>query len=233
MKKFENLIWWIFFGIGMIFVVIGIFISLYVFNYENKIDTTGVITEINTYRGRDNEKKYDVQVAYEVKGKEYESSLNVYSSSFYEGKEIDIYYDKNNPNKIGVKSLDFVFLIFPGIGIIFALIGGIGLIVKYNKKKISKKLKEHGDLIYADYVQTAINTTYRVNGRHPYNIICEWDNPEDGKKYILKSQNIWFNPSSIIEQKNIKSFPVYINLNNKKQYVIDTEIIEENVIDLT
>lgn len=233
MKKLENLIWWIFFGIGMIFVIIGICIMINIFNYDNKVETTGIITEINTYRGRDNNREYDVCVAYEVKGKEYESRLNAYSSSFYEGKEIDIYYDKNNPNKIGVKSLDFLFLIFPGIGGIFALIGGIGLFVKYNKKKIDKKLKEHGELIYAEYVQTTINTMYRVNGRHPYNIICEWNNPKDGNKYILKSKNIWFDPSSVIEQKNIKSFPVYINPNNKKQYVIDTDLIEENVIDLT
>ena len=27
---------------------------------------------------------------------------------------------------------------------------------------------------------------YRVNGRHPYRIICEWSNPLDNKNIYLK-----------------------------------------------
>lgn len=40
-----------------------------------------------------------------------------------------------------------------------------------------------------------------VNGRNPYNIICEWNNPLNGEKYKFKSKNIWKNPERIIEEK--------------------------------
>ena len=159
-------------------------------------------------------------------GRTYESELNGYSSSFYEGKKINIYYDKNNPNKIGMKSLDFIFLMFPGFGLIFLSIGGTGLLLKNRNKKLEKSLKENGDVIYADYVETIVNSSYRVNGRHPYRIICEWNNPLDSKKYIFKSKNIWINPENTIIERNIKQFPVYINRNDIKKYFVDIDIFE-------
>ena len=146
-NKIENLIWILFASVGAIFVIIGFVVSLNIFNDKNKVNTVGTITEISSY-SRDDNRNHDVYVSYIVDGKEYESRLYSYSSSFYEGKKINIYYDKENPNKIGVKSLDWLFLIFPGIGLIFLIIGGTGILIKKNKKKLEKKLKENGKLIY-------------------------------------------------------------------------------------
>ena len=230
-NKLENLIWIILASIGAIFVIIGLVVFGSVFNYENKVDSVGTITEILSYRSTNHNINHEVYVSYTVEGKEYKSRLNSYSSSFYEGKEIDIYYDKDNPNKIGVKSLDLLFLIFPGIGLIFFIIGGTGILVKINKKKSEENLKENGKLIYANYVETVLNTSYRVNGKCPYNIICEWNDTLDNKKYIFKSKNIWINPEKIIKEKDIKQFTVYID-NDRKKYVIDVDILTENVVDL-
>ena len=231
-SKLENLIWIIFASIGITFVIIGLVLFGNIFNYADKVDTIGIITKISSYGSTDNDINYKVYVSYIVDGKEYESMLNGYSSSFYEGKEINIYYDKNNPSKIGVKSLDLLFLIFPVTGLIFLIIGTTGILVKMNKRKLEKILKENGELIYANYVETVLNTSYRVNGRCPYNIICEWNNTLDGSKYIFKSKSIWINPENIIKEKNIKQFPVYIDKNNKKKYAVDIDILTENVVDL-
>ncbi len=232
-NKIENLVWIIFSSIGAIFVIIGLVVFGSIFNYDNKVDTVGTIKEISSYYSNaKHNRNHEVYVSYIVDGKEYESRLNSYSSSFYEGKEIDIYYDKDNPSKIGMKSLDLLFLIFPGIGLIFLIIGGIGILVRINKRKTEKNLKENGELIYANYVETVLNTSYRVNGKCPYNIICEWNNTLDNKKYIFKSKNIWINPENIIKEKDIKQFPVYIDNNNKKKYTIDIDILTENIVDL-
>ena len=231
-NKLENLVWIIFASIGTIFVIIGLVIFGSVFNYANKVDTIGTITEISSYRDTNNHNRdHEVYVSYTVEGKKYESKLNGYSSNFYKGKEIKIYYDKDNPNEIGMKSLDLLFLMFPGIGLVCLIIGGTGLLVKHNKKKLEKRLRENGELIYANYNETILNTSYQINGKCPYNIICEWDNPLDSKKYIFKSKNIWINPEKIIKEKNIKQFPVYID-NNKKKYTIDVDILTENIVDL-
>ena len=226
-NKIENLTWIIFAIVGAALLIVGINAASNVFNYSNKIETTGVITRISVYRDSDGDSSYKVYVSYVAEGNRYESTLNGYSSSFYEGKEVEIYYDKDNPNKIGMKSLDLLFLILPGIGLIFLIIGGTGILVKVNKKKLEKRLKENRELIYADYVETIINTSYSVNGRYPYKIICEWTNPVDSEEYMFKSKNIWSNPEDIIEEKNIKQFPVYIDKNNKKKYLVDIDILTE------
>ena len=231
-KILENIVFIVFLSIGAIFTIIGLVFGANMFNYKNQINTTGIITKISTYADIDNERKYEVYVSYTVENRTLESKLNSYSSNFYEGKKIDIYYDKDNPNKIGIKSMDLLFvLIFSGIGLLFVIIGGAGIIVKIIKKNSEKRLKANGELIYANYVETALNTAYSVNQRNPYYIICEWYNQADNKKYIFKSKNIWINPENTIQEKNIKQFPVYIG-NNIKKYVVDIDILTKDIIDL-
>lgn len=232
-NRVENFIWIVFCVIGSIFFIIGLSICINIFNTENRIQTQGTITQIETYRDSEGVISHSVFVSYNVEGKEYETRLNGYVDSFYEGKEIEIYYDKNNPRKIGANSLDIVTLIFPVFGLIFFSIGLIGIIFNINKKKKEKYLKENGDQIYAKYIETIVNVNYAVNGRHPYNIICEWENPSDNKKYIFRSGNIWINPENIINEKNIKMFPVYIKRDDIKEYAVDIQQIEEYVVDLT
>ena len=229
-NKIENIIWIIFSSIGALLIIVGLAIFVNTINYENKVDTVGTITKILAYTNSDHKLKHEVYVSYDVDGDEYESRLSGYSSSFKKGKKIDIYYDKDNPSEIGVKSLDLLILIFPGIGLIFLIVGGIGLIKKINRRKLEKNLKENGELIYANYVDTVPNTSYRVGGRYSYNIICEWNNPSDGKKYIFRSANIWINPENIIIEKNIKQFPVYIN--DKMKYTVDIDSLTEDIVDL-
>ena len=87
-------------------------------------------------------------------------------------------------------------------------------------------------MIYADYSETTLNGSYQVNGRSPYNIICEWNDPVSNQKYIFRSKNLWLNPDKLIQEKNIRQFPVYIDRSNMKKYVVDTDILTNNIIDL-
>ena len=210
---------------GIIFIIIGIFLCVDVLNYENKEETIGVIEQISFHNENDGNTIYDVYVSYTIDQKEYQSIMHNYFSDFYEGKKITIYYDKDNPKMIGVKSLNLLVLIFPGFGLIFFMIGGIGLYRKFYKKKIAKKLKVQGIKIEAIYLKTIINTSYSINECHPYQILCEWTDPIDQKKYIYKSVNLWENPEDIIQQKNIKTIPVYLDRKNKRKYVVDIEIL--------
>lgn len=227
MKKIENLVWVIFIFFGIILGIFGFIIGGYLFlNNENKVEATAVITEIKTYGNGSKDRRHEVIVSYYVNGEERESRLWFYSSDFYEGKEITIYYHKDNPQKIGAKTSYYLFLIIPGIGLIFLVIGLSGILMKRKKKNLHKKLREEGYKIYANYIQTSINTSYTVNRQHPYNIICEWYNPSDNRKYRFKSENIWGNPESIIKEKGIETFPVYINREKMKQYVMEIDEVK-------
>ena len=232
-NKYENFIWTVFFCIGLFIVILGLIIFFVVFNIPNKVETKGTITKIYSSINHEGKNKQEVYISYTVDGKEYESKFNGYSSTFYEGKEINIYYDQKNPSRIGIPSLNLLFLIFPCVGLIFLIIGGVGLFINIRRNIIIKKLKENGKLVYANYVESVLNTFLDINGRHPYNVICEWNNPEDNKKYIFKSPNLWLNPEILITDKKITSTPVYINLKNIKQYYVDITSLTEDVVDLS
>lgn len=118
-------------------------------------------------------------------------------------------------------------------GLLYCLIGGIGLYVIFHGKKRREVLKQTGTRISADYVETILNRNVHIQYRHPYNIICEWNNPADGKKYIFKSGNIWFNPENIIKESCISKFDVYYDENNIKNYTVDIDCLTKNVVDLS
>ena len=46
------------------------------------------------------DEEHDVYVAYSVDGKEYNALSDTYSSSYFEGKEITIFYNPDNPAQI-------------------------------------------------------------------------------------------------------------------------------------
>ncbi len=225
LNKKNNLLPIVFILIGISLFIIGILVCKNTFNYEDKIDTKGTITEIIVDYDSDGDANYDVYVSYIINGEEYESKLNSYSSSFYEGKIIDIYYDKNNPRKIGNKDLDKITIIIPIFGVIFLSIGLMVLIIPKIKNSKHKTIKQNGKRIEASYIETVINTSYSFNNMNPYNIVCQWYDEYEGEYYIFESENIWSDPQDIIEKYNIVTIPVYIDVNNKKNYYVDIEDI--------
>ena len=71
-----------------------------------------------------------------------------------------------------------------------------------------------------------VKEVFRYNGRNPYQIICKSDNLEISE-YV--SENIWCNPETIIKERNITSFPVYLDPENPKKYYLSTEEIDKYI----
>lgn len=225
MKHIETFIFSMFFAIGMVFVIIGL--ALFVPAYSRQQEYIPAKAEIIQiyYEGKDD---HTVIVQYTVNDTVYKSKLNFYSSSFSVGQEIDILYSPENPKKISAKDSAALFLIFPGVGAIFALIGFSGIFVKLRKKILRKRLLENGEKIYADFVEVTKNWHYSVNHRHPYNVICRWQNPTDGQTYTFKSENLWDYPQYLTENTEIQ-IPVYTDIFNIKKYYMDlSELSGEN-----
>lgn len=113
--------------VGLVIFFIGVFISIkFIFlDVYRKEKTYAIITNMP-------EGKIDIE--YEVNDRVYKKRLNMTSSTYYMGKKIKIYYDKNNPRKIVVASARYLSLIAPFVGILITGSGGIGLIYVYLKK---------------------------------------------------------------------------------------------------
>lgn len=164
-NKKINRLYTVFLIIGITITSIGLYAAIKTLDNSNKVDTIGTITSIvSTSSDTPN-----VYVTYNVDGKRYTSVMRGYSSTFYEGKKIDIYYMKNDPNIIGNKKLELLILLLPFVGLIFLLIGGINIFKIISNKKKKERLIKTGIKIEATYIETNTNFNLRVLGRNPSN----------------------------------------------------------------
>lgn len=186
LNKKINRLYIVFLIIGIIITSIGLYTSVIMLDSSNKVDTTGTIISIVSTSSD----TPDVYVTYNVDGKRYTSVMRGYSSTFYEGKKIDIYYMKNDPNIIGSKKLELLLLLIPFMGLIFLLIGGINIFKIISNKKKKERLIKTGTKIEATYLETTTNFHVNILGRNPSNIICEYDDLVSNNTYRFKSERL-------------------------------------------
>lgn len=220
--------------IGLVLLIVsGIFYSAHTTFIQNAKETTAVIDTIAYDNSSRSDTNHRVLVKYTVDNKEYLSRLNYYTFNMAEGQSVKVYYNIADPSQIKTDNIPIAVMTLGIVGIVFLLVGLSFVMVKGIKSSQKKRLIANGNRIFADFSDIVANTQIMMNGKHPYNIICHWKNPLDGKLYILKSENVWVNPRSIIESREITSFPVYMDVNNPKKYYISLDRIEENTVDLT
>jgi hypothetical protein len=123
--------------IGLIFMVVGTVICLNVFDYSDKVETTAIITEFESYQEYTNGRartRHKTHITYNVEGSSYTNVVKMYSSSWNVGDEIEIYYDINNPQNVGSKDTDWALLVIPCLGLMFFCLGSITLFVSRKKQ---------------------------------------------------------------------------------------------------
>lgn len=134
--KTEYILFGLFIFAGFITLIIGIFLTINTRNQAGKVYTIGTITAIKPKNRNTPEKRErDVFVSYEVENQFYENKLNFYSNAYHTGDQVEIYYMKENPNKIGAKATETFVLLFPGMGLVIIITSGIGLTLSIRKKK--------------------------------------------------------------------------------------------------
>lgn len=228
MKKHIN---WIF---GIIFLIVGIGVMVaFVFIkkdtdefMKDAKETIAEIIEIKMeYDSLNEEYDYTVYVEFKVDGKIYSGMLNEYNSSMREGDEVTIYYDPYDPQTFKSSGTGIFIYIFLLVGAIFAIIGAVLIISEIKKSKKTKELKTNGKIITAEIKELVINRNTTVNGRHPYQIICSAN--IDGIVYSFKSDNIWFDISTIVTGLGIKQVQVYINPMKPDEYHVDVDSLKQ------
>ena len=125
--------------IGLIFIIVGTVICLKTFDYRDKVETTAEITAFESYQEYVHGEmriRHKTHIIYDVEDRSYTNVVEMYSSSWKVGDEIEIYYDIDNPQDVGSKSTDLVLLVIPCLGLIFLALGSITLLVS-RKKQVS------------------------------------------------------------------------------------------------
>ena len=208
---------------GVIMLCIGIISIVNSMNFrKNSEQVTGVISHIETRREHHldsgSTEVHDVYVKYTVNGQEYEQELGFYESSMYAGKEIEIFYNPENPMEI--KGNDgAISIILPLMGVVFLV---IGLVFVNNDRKNKKQLEmllSKGNT--AEGIITAItvdhNTT--INNRHPLKAEVTVTDPVTGEQFLYSSDSI-MEDIRYLEGRRVT---VYYDPDDRSKYYIDLD----------
>ena len=163
--------------IGSVFVIVAVCFAVFQVQFEkNAVETSAVITRIESYRDGQGDSHHNVCISYEADGQTYEAVLESYVSSWYEGKTIEVLVSRDNPGEVRAAATSWLFvLIFGLVGFIFAVIGIIMSVLYVRKKKKKKWLRNNGRKIQAEVIGGRVCYNYTVNNRHPFAIECRYE----------------------------------------------------------
>ncbi|KLN62063.1 hypothetical protein WH96_00520 [Kiloniella spongiae] len=155
----------------------------------------------------------------------FQSSTGSNPPAYARGENLNVLYDPENPQNAKISDTLSLWLgpiILGIIGFIFSVIG-IGFSVYFYKKGKQKKyLLRYGTPVTAQIDSIIQNTNVRVNGKHPFQIIAQWQDPVSNTLHLFKSENIWFNPEPHIESDIIT---VLLNQAAPQKYYVDISFL--------
>ncbi len=157
----------------------------------------------------------------------FTSSTRSYPPSYSRREAVEIFYLPSNPEKAKINdffSLWGIAVVFAGLGIVFFLTGTGIIFFIWRKKRSDENLKLYGTKIQAKFMSVEINSSLQVNGRSPWRILAQWQNPATSKVHVFNSNNLWFDPTDFIDGASIT---VFINRKNLKKYYVDTSFLPE------
>lgn len=156
---------------------------------------------------------------------EFASSTSSNPPAYDVGEIVDVLYDPDDPHDAridGAFSLWFLPIFLSIFGLIFTGIATALFMVGFMLNRKRQYLATHGEPVEAKYTGVEKNTSLKVNGKNPYNVIGQWQNPATGEIHLFKSENLWYNPEEYIE---VETVTVLIAPGNPKKYLMDTEFL--------
>lgn len=210
--------------VGLIFLISGIVTTISDINFKNNAEQTqGEIIDIEreSYRSHGKTRTHHyVTIGYTVDGEYYERELSQYNSGMYVGKELTVYYDPDEPGNSKISSHVFQ-VVFIGMGGLFFVLGMTFIMVNVTSSKRIKSLMENGEALTGIVTNVTLNTSMRVNGRHPYKAECEVIDPYSGDRYLYSSKNVMADISGLIGSE----VTVYTDRNDRSKYYVDIDAL--------
>lgn len=193
--------------------------------YKTALETTGTITDIETYQDSDGDSHHQVFVSYMVDGQAYtDIRLSHYTSSMHEGASISLFYDPKNPEHIETKTgSTFEIVMLFVMAVVFGGIG-IGFFIPFARQKKKNRLKKTGLCIRLPIAKLEINDSIRINGVPANYIICEGTNPITGRKQHFMSDNYYTFLDTYMAAGDI--VPIYIDQKHPDKFYVDAENVE-------
>ncbi len=215
---------------------------------SNSEKVEGSVIDIVKSRSSDGDYMYRPEISFvDTTGQTITFTLSISSSmpTYQVGEKVSVLYDKNNSQSAKINTffqLWFGPIIMTVLGVIFFLVGLLVLIKQKRKTELKNELLSRGTKILAkvtsvetinpsrDFENSALRPlstlafgtrrgySYRPNIQTTYQIVAQWLNPSNNQMYVFKSDDLTYNPESVVLGKDID---VYIDPINPQKYYMD------------
>ncbi len=153
---------------------------------------------------------------------------DVYSSppAYELGEKVTLWYTPGHPDQVVLSGLSrwFIPLLMGFFFLIFGGIGFGGLFYQFLKKRDQAWLKLNGQEIVTTSPSVVLNTSVRMNGRSPYALQCQWQDPATGQVHVFESEPIWFDPTPYMPERPLR---VMIEPGNPRKFYVDVSFLPE------
>ncbi|CAM3882825.1 Inner membrane protein YmfA [Vibrio aerogenes CECT 7868] len=151
---------------------------------------------------------------------EFKSSTGSNPPSFSRGETVEVVYQPDLPEHAEIYSFLHLWLgplIFGIFGSLFSLIGVLFFLYGLSGKRKKAYLKQHGTTITASVQHIELNRAFELNGRHPYVVTAQWQDPQTNRLHSFQSENLWVQPDDL----NTDEVTVFIEPGNPGKYYMD------------
>lgn len=215
-------------GLGMLLGAVYWIHSTRVFIDQAEIAQGEVIDLIASYS--DGSTTYKPKVLFvDGRGKSitFITSFSSNPPAYSRGEQVEVLYLPAEPAKAKINGF---FSLWGGasiiaiMGCVFLGVGGGMVFYGVRKAKREAWLKLNGRPLITEFQCVERNTRLKVNGRSPWRIVSQWQDPRSRKLHTFRSDNIWFNPEDYIQDKQIT---VLTDRDNPKRYYMDISFLPE------
>ena len=114
--------------------------------------------------------------------------------------------------------------IFGGMGVVFLLMGLGMIMADMGRRRAAQRAVDIGTLVMADVMGVSpVGNVTTHNGNHPWVVECRYQDPDTGVVHVLRSRYLNFNPTGLIEGKQV---PVYVDRDGGKYgYYVDIDAV--------
>lgn len=166
-----------------------------------------------------------VRFEYQGRQVQFASSTSSNPPSYREGETVPVLYLESDLSSARIDSFFSLYglsAIAGGLGTVFFLIGAGTMVLQAKTRQTDERLRHQGLPITTDFQSVELNGTFQVNGRSPYRVVTQWQDPASSRLRRFESHNLWFDPTQFIKQKEIK---VYVDPSDPQKYYMDLSFL--------
>ena len=152
------------------------------------------------------------------------SSVSSDPPAYRIGEPVDVRYDPARPWKAEIPGAGrFLVVAFALFGLVFGGVGlGIGGAGVWRARRV-RALQQSGRRVEGALVDIVHDTRISRNGRSPYRLVAQWQDPATDRVWSFKSDAVWYDPRPHVERG--QAVGVWIDPSDPGRHYVDLSVL--------